>query len=385
MGVSRSAGRVARSRIVSALAARRWACARLIGSAVVIAVGLGESRTTFVSGTKGRAFRGATLIRRCRTLVTDGRSASPRSPIGAALYRWRSAPEPTGVRGSRRLAFGPEAPGSIPRRRRSGSHQPPDLWVDVATSTRPVHSPLFVMSAEYGQVASEASSARRDRPDRHPAARPARGIRRHRSVDGRPAARRPPRSAWARITTSTRSSPGTDRTRPGTAQANPSPNGVAKPGGQGHRRAIDRAIASGPGPGHQERRTCRRIGRWRAGYAADGRAVRGRLDGSSRLRRRSGRDRCSRGRRRRRRRGRVGWARRGRGVRRRRRRRHGWEGRQRREGRERRQRRERRRRRDGRRRWRRCRGEGRLRRRQQRELDDHGQPGGIVERVAAVL
>ena len=36
IGVSRSAGRVARSRIVSALAARRWACARLIGSAVVI-------------------------------------------------------------------------------------------------------------------------------------------------------------------------------------------------------------------------------------------------------------------------------------------------------------------------------------------------------------
>src|SRR6185436_16076329 len=29
---------------------------------------LGESRTTFVPGTKGRAFRGATLIRRCRTL-----------------------------------------------------------------------------------------------------------------------------------------------------------------------------------------------------------------------------------------------------------------------------------------------------------------------------
>ena len=68
MGVSRSAERVARRRIVSALAARRFACARLIGSPVVIAVGLGESRTTFVSGTKGRAFRGATLIRRCRTL-----------------------------------------------------------------------------------------------------------------------------------------------------------------------------------------------------------------------------------------------------------------------------------------------------------------------------
>ena len=67
MGVSRSAGRVARSRIVSALAARRLACARLSGSAVLIAVGLENQETTFRPGTKGRAFRGATLIRRCRT------------------------------------------------------------------------------------------------------------------------------------------------------------------------------------------------------------------------------------------------------------------------------------------------------------------------------
>ena len=67
---------------------------------------------------------------------------SPPPPIGAALYRWRSAPEPTGVRGSRRLAFGPEAPGSIPRRRRPGFHQPPGLSADAATGTRPVHSPF---------------------------------------------------------------------------------------------------------------------------------------------------------------------------------------------------------------------------------------------------
>ena len=64
MGVSRSAGRVARSRIVSALAASRLVCARLIGSLVVIAVGLRIKKRPFVPGTKGRAFRGATLIRR---------------------------------------------------------------------------------------------------------------------------------------------------------------------------------------------------------------------------------------------------------------------------------------------------------------------------------
>ena len=90
-----------------------------------------ESKTTFVSGTKGRAFRGATLIRRCRTLVTDGTgsaAADRRCPLSLALCAgayWRRS----GVR--RRSPFGPEAPGSIPRRRRSGSHQPPDLWADV--------------------------------------------------------------------------------------------------------------------------------------------------------------------------------------------------------------------------------------------------------------
>ena len=84
--------------------------------------------------------------------------ASPRRPIGAALYRWRSAPEPTGVRGSRRLAFGPEAPGAIPCRRRSGSHQPPDLWFDVRRVLVPFTARLFVMSAEYGRAPRESSS-----------------------------------------------------------------------------------------------------------------------------------------------------------------------------------------------------------------------------------
>jgi hypothetical protein len=102
-------------------------------------------------GTKGRAFRGATLFRRCRTLLTDGRSSlARRPPIGAARYRWRSAPEPTGdvrVRsgGSRvhsppsSLRF-PPATGSLCRR---------------ATGTRPVQSPLFVMwPGVYGRLAA---------------------------------------------------------------------------------------------------------------------------------------------------------------------------------------------------------------------------------------
>ena len=92
-------------------------------------------------------------------IVTGGSFALPRRPIGAALYRWRSAPEPTDVRGSRRLVFGPEAPGAIPCRRRSGSHQPPDLWIDVRRVLVPFTARCFVMSAEYGRRPNEASSA----------------------------------------------------------------------------------------------------------------------------------------------------------------------------------------------------------------------------------
>ena len=80
--------------------------------------------------------------------------------IGAARYRWRSAPEPTDVRGSRHLVFGPEAPGAIPCRRRSGSHRPPDLWIDVRRVLVPFTARLFVMSAEYGRGSREASSRR---------------------------------------------------------------------------------------------------------------------------------------------------------------------------------------------------------------------------------
>jgi hypothetical protein len=50
-------------------------------------------------------------------------------------------------------------PGPFPRRRRSGSHHPPDLWVDARRVLVPFTARLFVMSAEYGHEAREASSA----------------------------------------------------------------------------------------------------------------------------------------------------------------------------------------------------------------------------------
>jgi hypothetical protein len=65
----------------------------------------------------------------CRTHLTDG-GGLPARAIGAARYRWRSAPEPTGC-ARQRSPFGPEAPGSISCRCRPGSHQPPDLCADA--------------------------------------------------------------------------------------------------------------------------------------------------------------------------------------------------------------------------------------------------------------
>ena len=80
--------------------------------------------TTSRPGTKGRAFRGATLIRRCRTFLTDGWSVDRRSalPANAGALRRSLLSE---------LPFGPEAPGSIHRRRRPGFHQPPGLSADA--------------------------------------------------------------------------------------------------------------------------------------------------------------------------------------------------------------------------------------------------------------
>ncbi len=58
------------------------------------------------------------------------------------------------------VAFGPEAPGSIPCRRRPGFHQPPGLSADASTGTRPVHSPFFVMWPGGWQAGRRASSGR---------------------------------------------------------------------------------------------------------------------------------------------------------------------------------------------------------------------------------
>jgi hypothetical protein len=90
--------------------------------------------------------------------VTDGRVVT--LAIGAALYRWRSAPEPTGWVAGAAVAFGPEAPGPIPCRRRPGFHQPPGLSADVSTGTRPVHCPFFVMWRGGWQAKGRASRVR---------------------------------------------------------------------------------------------------------------------------------------------------------------------------------------------------------------------------------
>ena len=64
--------------------------------------------------------------------VTDGPlGVATCRPIGAALYRWRSAPEPTDSVARAASCSVRRLPGPFPAPRRSGSHQPPDLWVDV--------------------------------------------------------------------------------------------------------------------------------------------------------------------------------------------------------------------------------------------------------------
>ena len=147
---------------MSALAARRLRLrqAERVGCASSLVGWPRENQERpFVSGTKGRAFRGATLIRRCRTLVTDGParvSAIDRSALpciaGALRRSLLTSAARAASRSVRRL------PGPFPRRRRSGSHQPPDLWVDARRVLVPFTARLFVMSAEYGHEPREASS-----------------------------------------------------------------------------------------------------------------------------------------------------------------------------------------------------------------------------------
>ena len=113
----------------------------------------------FRPGTKGRAFRGATLIRRCRTSrdrragrgFRGDRSALPciAGALRRSLLTSAAHAAPCSVR---------RLPGPFPRRRRSGSHQPPDLWIDsdgYSSRSSPVSSS---MSAESRHAPVEASS-----------------------------------------------------------------------------------------------------------------------------------------------------------------------------------------------------------------------------------
>ncbi len=80
------------------------------------------------------------------------RSAVGSQAIGAALYRWRSAPEPTGRCGGRsRSPCAVRSGGSRVHSPPSSPRFPPTTGslCRRSTGTRPVHSPLFVMSAEY--------------------------------------------------------------------------------------------------------------------------------------------------------------------------------------------------------------------------------------------
>ena len=136
MGVSRSAERVARSSSVSAFATSRFAWARLSGSVVVTCGASGAAASSSSAPrieTTSRPRDERSSLPRChphsalphfpdRQGSNDRRSALP--AIAGALRR-----SLLGVR--TRLPFGPEAPGSIRRRRRPGFHQPPGLSADA--------------------------------------------------------------------------------------------------------------------------------------------------------------------------------------------------------------------------------------------------------------
>ena len=137
--------RVARSRIVSADDASRLASPRLSGSLVIISCASGI-RTTF------RLRDERSSLPRCHPhsamphFLTDGMRLP--APIGAALYRWRSAPEPTGDWASPRVRSG----GS-----RVHSPSPPPRFPPTtgslcrrATGTRPVHRPCLNVARSLG-------------------------------------------------------------------------------------------------------------------------------------------------------------------------------------------------------------------------------------------
>jgi len=92
--------------------------------------------------------------------VTDGTDppSDRRCPLSLALCAgayWRGR----ALRGLGRAAFGPEAPGSIRRRRRPGFHQPPGLSAGAATGTRPVHSRVFGWGGESRRAGPPRSNA----------------------------------------------------------------------------------------------------------------------------------------------------------------------------------------------------------------------------------
>ena len=155
IGVSRSASRVARRRMVSALPTRRLASVRLSGSSVVIGLvaseavrrspaGSGESRTAYSSrGRKAVPSAVPPSFGVCRTRVTDGTAPDP------LIHCRRSAlPDIAGALRRSLLGIAPVRSGG------SRIHSPPasprfppttGSLCRRATSTRSVHRPFFVM------------------------------------------------------------------------------------------------------------------------------------------------------------------------------------------------------------------------------------------------
>ena len=130
---------------MSASRARRFASVRLSGSVVSSSSAASKNQERpFVSGTKGRAFRGATLIRRCRTLVTDGlaavdAAADRRCPVSLALCAgayWRcAAHRRAAVRSGGSRVHSPSSPPRFPPATGSLCRR--------STGTRPVHQPVL--------------------------------------------------------------------------------------------------------------------------------------------------------------------------------------------------------------------------------------------------
>ena len=124
-------GRVARSSSVSALAERRFASVRLSGSVVVISwpprgpSAPGNQERPFVQGRK--VVPSAVPPSFGDAALGDRRAEIRRSALPCIAGALRRSLLPDGDPSR----FGPEAPGSIYCRRRSGFHQPPDLSADA--------------------------------------------------------------------------------------------------------------------------------------------------------------------------------------------------------------------------------------------------------------